>query len=339
MDFRIVPEEARAFEWGIALSPDGKYLASGGDSGMVAVWDISRLRPLWLGSTRRVKMRALEYSADGSKLYGFDEDGRFWTWEALSGAIISTSPDRGDSVYTASFAPDRSWAVADSHGYEGMLWDTAKGENLLTWDNQTGIIRALAISPDGSRFLSADTENRFKYWKKGDKSEYLSRKGPVDGEPYCLAWARDGQSFWSGYEDGLVWLWDAKTLRTKTQVMNLKETVICLAVSPAGNLVAAGSHSGLIMVGNALEADKAPTIPQASGPGIRSMVFGPDSSLLAVGSYDGIIRLFNGRTGSLLASPLHRSGRRLARPIAEGLFFGQRLGNLLLPPNLLRGRP
>ena len=181
VDFRIVPEEARAFEWGIALSPDGKYLASGGDSGMVAVWDISRLRPLWLGSTRRVKMRALEYSADGSKLYGFDEDGRFWTWEALSGAIISTSPDRGDSVYTASFAPDRSWAVADSHGYEGMLWDTAKGENLLTWDNQTGIIRALAISPDGSRFLSADTENRFKYWKKGDKSEYLSRKGPVDG--------------------------------------------------------------------------------------------------------------------------------------------------------------
>ena len=80
------------------------------------------------------------------------------------------------------------------------------------------------------------------------------------------------------------------------------------------------------MVGNALEADKAPTIPQASGPGIRSMVFGPDSSLLAVGSYDGIIRLFNGRTGSLLASLYTDQGGDWLALSPKGYFSGSDWG-------------
>lgn len=146
------------------------------------------------------------------------------------------------------------------------------------------------------------------------------------GEPYCLAWARDGEAFWSGHEDGQVWLWDARAFLVKNRIANLGESVITLAVSPAGNLAAAGSHGGMIVAWKTAEPDKPVYTLQAAGAGIRNLVFAPDSSLLAAGCYDGVVRLYNAKSATLIASLYADKGGDWLALSPEGWFHGSDWG-------------
>jgi WD40 repeat protein len=194
----------------VALSPDGKMVASVGDDMVCRLWNV----------------------ADGKMLY------------ELRGHHERTPHHFPSMLFVCTFAPDgQSLATADKVGHI-VVWDTASGKpiktleapGMYTWDpvqrkHSIGGIRALAFSPDG-KYLAAggiskignvdhlDGKARIEVfdWQKGEKAhEHIDDKFKGLVEHLVFHPKGDWVLGGGGANDGFFLFFDLKTKKALRQ--------------------------------------------------------------------------------------------------------------------------
>jgi WD40 repeat protein len=96
----------------IAISPDGKWLASGGASKVVAHWDIDQGSVLQNLAGHSEAVRALSFSPDGKLLASSSNDGTVKVWETWRVVDhCTTSATIGRSAASSSAATVQLWSV------------------------------------------------------------------------------------------------------------------------------------------------------------------------------------------------------------------------------------
>src|SRR5262249_11572702 len=90
----------------IALSPDGRLLATSGDTGKVRLWDTTtgQARGQWDGHKGRVK--ALSFSPDSLRLVTGGQDRTVVVWEIVSGRRLREYRGHEKGIVAALFCPD-----------------------------------------------------------------------------------------------------------------------------------------------------------------------------------------------------------------------------------------
>ncbi len=138
--------------FGLAFSPDGKYVATAGVDGRVIVWDsatgqkqISFDRP---GSRERAWAVAF-HPQDGRHLAAGYSGRRVRIWDCVDAKkdpVILPSGHTND-VFSAAYSPDGRW-LASSSWYEVIIWDPATRKEIRRIGGFPGLIWSVAWSPD-----------------------------------------------------------------------------------------------------------------------------------------------------------------------------------------------
>jgi WD40 repeat protein/tRNA A-37 threonylcarbamoyl transferase component Bud32 len=180
----------------IAMSLDGKYIASGGGNkdGLVKVWDaLTGKRRAILGG-HKSGVCAIAFSPAGDRLAsGGDEDGLLKIWD-LTSDVELRSLKHGYGVFSIAFSPDgRHIASGGSDGDKTVkIWDTQTGAEVTTLHGHDSGVYSIAFSPDGRRILSGSNDETIRLWDVATGAEVTAL--PTQHAVWSGAFSPDGRT-------------------------------------------------------------------------------------------------------------------------------------------------
>jgi WD40 repeat protein/class 3 adenylate cyclase len=145
--------DAESPAWGLAFSPDGRWLVSSNDKDYsLIVWDADTLE-------RRGELRGhtsyiqdLTFAPDGKMVTG-SWDGTAKIWDLESGRELATLRGHTGAVMGVAVSPDGTLVATGSLDGTAKLWDLATGREKLTLFGHDLVVNTVAFSPD-SRLLA-----------------------------------------------------------------------------------------------------------------------------------------------------------------------------------------
>lgn len=299
---KVMPDECetRVLEghydevWDVAFSPDGEILASGSDDSTVRLWrssDGAFLREL-KGHTDLVY--SVIFSPDSEMLASSSYDETVRLWQVSDGTLLHTLEGHEREVRSVAFSPDGNILASASNDGAVRMWIVSNGTLLRTLDAPSA--RSVAFSPDGS-ILAAGTGDENVYLWNVDYGSLL-RSWNTNALVDCVAFSPDGQVLATGGGRQSVNLWqvsDGELLKEINLDMDSIEGEFAqdLSFSPDGEILAVGlggSVSTIRLFG--LPAGYLLDILEGHNDEVLGVSFSPDGFLLASGSYDRTVRLW-----------------------------------------------
>ncbi|HXH97156.1 MAG TPA: BTAD domain-containing putative transcriptional regulator [Gaiellaceae bacterium] len=306
----------------VTYSPEGSLLAAGTDDGRAIVWDARDGHRLSVlpSPVQGVGAAKLGFSPDGTKLAADNQIGDIWIWSVRARRVLRTIRT-SYSPCGVSWSPDAArLATGDCATHEASsvrIWDVATGKRIFATESVNGSISGVAFSPDG-RYLGASN-------RAGSAQVWDTRTGRLvasftdhTGDVLGVAYAPDGKSVATIGTDGTARVWDPSNGRQLLALRGHHGPLLDLAFTADGRRLATASQDGTVKIWDVSPAGSRDSLTLEAHPGGVDSVDYSDSGtrLLTTGRDDGRAKLWDTRTGKLLAS--YRSVRDPISYIAIG---------------------
>jgi WD40 repeat protein/tRNA A-37 threonylcarbamoyl transferase component Bud32 len=273
----------------VAINPDGRTLASGGEDRVVKLWDLASGRVLQTLGAHTDAVFALAFSPDGNRLASGSRDGAIILWDVDSGDELRRLKGHSGSVSRIQFSPDGRTLAAGGEGGLVQLWDAASGQQRDPLSGHARVVRCVAFSPDGKRLASGGAD---KTVRLHDLPAGSSRKFTMPSAVNDVAFSPDGRTLAAVCDapEAAVRLSDLDTGQETTWEGHTGH-VAGLAFSPSAPLLATCGEDGTVRLWErTADAPRARTIgPGPFGGPVRSVAFTPDGRYLTTANANGTV--------------------------------------------------
>ena len=300
-----------------ALSPDRAMMAFGDRDGTIRVLDIKsgQLRytnvPAWCGPVHSVC-----FSSDGKVLATCAGTGSICLWDAYRWQPLRKFEAYGITNSFLSGVSTIAWGSGDTliarpnNRQDAVeILDSQSGQLLRVLPCNSQTITAISWSPD-SRLLAVGTTDGTVYlWDTASDSNATPVTLPAHiGRVNALVWTPQKQSLITAGQDGKIEIWEPRSsVRTKS-LRGYPAPITCLALSPEGDVLAAGSDNGIIHLWNVGDSwtstllRSEPNDVEARESKFTAVAWSPDGSLLASGDSEGKIKIWDPKSRRTLHS-------------------------------------
>jgi WD40 repeat protein len=163
-----IPDRRSAFPVGaLAVSPDGKLLATGSTNESVLVWDIAARRVV-AGSPRTQKVRFLHdvvFAPDGQVLAFADEQGAIFLWDLSGKRAGRKLVGHAGAANTLAFSPDGRTLASGGMDHTIRLWHPQIDQEVAVLTGHQNWIWCLAFADHGNALLSGSRDGTLRLWR------------------------------------------------------------------------------------------------------------------------------------------------------------------------------
>ena len=280
----------------VSFSADGRYIASGGDDNTVRVWDVASGKEVHKLEGHSHWVMSVSFSADGLYIASGSWDKTVRVWDVKSGKEVHKLEGHSHSVNSVSFSADGRYIASGSGDETVRLWEvnnklqqvlpnvnvslTGNG-HIATWDNKKFIIRDMKdekitkIDFIKKYFDLKTTHNTMSTLSLSSDGKVLALCGSVIS-PYIKILNLDKE--------------EVKTIQIKKTNNDGQIYFGLLSLNKNGEYMACHyrNFNGFFLV-----IYKKNEILFRAAIRVKSMSLSPNGEYIAIGFYDGRIKIIN----------------------------------------------
>lgn len=152
--------------YSVAVSYDGRFLASGDKDGNVKIWDFYKEELLKTFKSHGSAVSVMVFTPDGQGLITGSYDSFIKFWDVKTGVLKFTLTGHSSPVNT--LAINQNGQTLASGGKDGIrIWNIDSGKFAGKFLGHSDWVQSLAFSPDGMWLASGGFDRLVKIWKAG----------------------------------------------------------------------------------------------------------------------------------------------------------------------------
>jgi WD40 repeat protein len=284
-----------------AYSPDGTRVVTGGDRGIVRLWEVATKHMIRAVPGRHGQVLAARYSPQGRTIALGFSDGTVALTDASLGAPHDLLRVKGQKVNSVAFSRDGTRLAAGLGDGTVRVLATDGSREAQTLNGQRGPVRGVDFSPDGSHVVSASEDGSVLLRSVGDDgaSKVVHTGGSTQSD---VEFSPDGRLILGVGYDGFARLWDARTGAQQTRIKGGDRELLAAAFSPNGQRFAVGGADGVTRVWSTAGGDPPIAILRGQRAQVFDVGFSPRGDHVVTAGDDGTARIWDvGQTTSWLA--------------------------------------
>ncbi|KAH7882249.1 quinon protein alcohol dehydrogenase-like superfamily [Phlebopus sp. FC_14] len=220
----------------VAMSGDGKTVASGGGDGKVVLWSIDTCEDLVESQGKHSDwVTSLSFAPDAQRVASGSFDGSIIVWSATTGEIVA-SVFRGKEDWVLSLAFSPAGDRIASCGFMGgvQICDSSSGEEIL----KIPALASVCWSPDGSQLICGTDNGTIEFIDSSNGARLATWRGH-EGAIYSISVFQGGTWLTSASLDHTVRLWSTST-HQQLASLDHPNQAYDVSVSPNGRYIASG---------------------------------------------------------------------------------------------------
>ncbi len=200
--------------YSLAVSNDGRWLASGDAAGVVHIRDMdSGTDQEWQAGATQAEVRSLAFSpidsqlAAGLSVVGLGREVTVPILDVTTGKVRSLKNAHQSTVWSLAFSRDGTRLASGSSDLYAKIWDVTSGRELSAFRSSSGVVRAVSFTSD-EKCLAMGNRQQVSLWDLAT-SEHRFSFTSSSREIWAMAIASDGSAIAAGGEPGLIRIWRA----------------------------------------------------------------------------------------------------------------------------------
>jgi WD40 repeat protein len=291
----------------ITISPDGNYLAAGGSSSAISIWQLPSAQilpnPVILPAP---STRDLLFTSHSGYLTTANGDDQIRIFRMPEGKVIKTMSGHKNVIRSLALHPDERTLFSASFDGSLRAWRFPFGTVQQKIEQSEREIHDMTISPEGDFLLSAGANQLIRVWKWPEGKlvrEIQAHKAAIT----ILSCSSTGQLAASYGADRVIRIWNYASgkLINEIPLDEKAGNITALVVHPSEQVVIAGSDRGSIRFWSVSTAKQLPPSPLTDHQSrITGLSLAANGETLVSSSIDGYIRLWNLETFLVVRLPV-----------------------------------
>jgi WD40 repeat protein len=150
--------------FGIAVSPDGHEVWTGGEDATVRRWNAATGQQVGPALPQPFAVSALAFAQDGRQVATGNKGGFVQLWNVAPWGRVGLALPHEGQINGLAFVPHSNLLVTGSDDHKGRIWFTPTGHQVGPALRHKRAVHAVAVSPDGRLAGTASDDYTARFW-------------------------------------------------------------------------------------------------------------------------------------------------------------------------------